>query len=294
MPEKDYYAVLGVAPTATAEQIRQAYRRLSHEFHPDVSDHADATVRFQEINEANEVLSHEAKRREYDRRHRRAAGDSDRSGRAAPNGAGPRRDPGDNAGAGRTPPKGARAKPGMENKGQTRQRPAGPNRRNQEYRRPADHAHASGGYEDQDQSRPPEDAGHQRSQSPYEAQYEQEYRARVTGELIEWERQQRVAANSRIEELRYQEERARIVRRNQEEQEREERWHQFEQELQQRRSQEEAQRQERLSRLELEIQRRRQQEEQEREERRIVEEQERQWRRTQEEQERQARLRQEV
>ena len=292
MPDKDYYAVLGVAPSATAEEIRHAYRRLSLEFHPDVSDYADATARFQEINEANEVLSHEAKRREYDRRHRRAANDAATAGRATPNGAGRGRAPSDNAGAGRTPPKGARAKPGMDNKGQTRQRPAGQNRRNQEYRRPADHA--SGGYEYQDESRPQWDVGNQRSQSQYEAQYEQEYRARVTGELIEWEREQRIAATNRIKDLRHQEEQARIARRHQEEQERQERWHQFEQELQQRRNQEDAERQERLSRLEMEIQRRRNQEEQEREERRITEERERQLRRTQEEQEREARLCQEV
>lgn len=258
MPDKDYYAVLGVAPSATTEEIRHAYRRLSLEFHPDVSDYADATARFQEINEANEVLSHEAKRREYDRRHRRAASGSGRAGRRTAEGV-------------RT----------NSAKGRARQQ-SGPTGQHPGYRRPADGA--SGEY--QDESRAHQTGGNQHSQ------YEQEYQARVSSELIEWEREQRIAATNRIKDLRYQEERARIARRNQEEQERQERLHQFEQELQQRRNQEDAERQERLSRLELEIQRRRNQEEQEREERRIAEERERQWRRTLEEQEREARLRQ--
>ncbi|MBF2000935.1 MAG: DnaJ domain-containing protein [Synechococcales cyanobacterium M58_A2018_015] len=64
---KDYYATLGVSKTATAEEIKQAYRKLARKYHPDVNpgDKA-AEARFKEINEAYEVLSDADKRRKYD------------------------------------------------------------------------------------------------------------------------------------------------------------------------------------------------------------------------------------
>ena len=66
---RDYYEVLGVPRTATAEEIKRAYRQLARKHHPDLQpagDHAAASERFKEINEANEVLSDPDKRGKYD------------------------------------------------------------------------------------------------------------------------------------------------------------------------------------------------------------------------------------
>jgi curved DNA-binding protein len=66
MKYKDYYETLGVARTATQDQIKQAYRKLARKYHPDVSKMADAEARFKELNEANEVLKDPEKRAAYD------------------------------------------------------------------------------------------------------------------------------------------------------------------------------------------------------------------------------------
>ncbi|MGE0042638.1 MAG: DnaJ C-terminal domain-containing protein [Vicinamibacterales bacterium] len=67
MDFKDYYATLGVAKTASAKDIKQAYRRLARKFHPDVNPgDAAAEARFKELNEANEVLGDPEKRKKYD------------------------------------------------------------------------------------------------------------------------------------------------------------------------------------------------------------------------------------
>jgi len=63
----DYYDVLGVERTAGPDQIRKAYRDLARRHHPDVSREPDATSRFQQINEAYEVLRDKEKRANYDR-----------------------------------------------------------------------------------------------------------------------------------------------------------------------------------------------------------------------------------
>jgi molecular chaperone DnaJ len=63
----DYYAVLGVPRTASKPEIKAAFRKLAREYHPDVSQHADAETKFKEINEAYEVLSDDDKRARYDR-----------------------------------------------------------------------------------------------------------------------------------------------------------------------------------------------------------------------------------
>ena len=63
---RDYYEVLGVSRTATVAEIKKAFRQLAREYHPDVSQHADADERFKEINEAYEVLSDQDKRARYD------------------------------------------------------------------------------------------------------------------------------------------------------------------------------------------------------------------------------------
>jgi len=68
MPTKDYYEILGVAAGASGDEIKQAYRKLAREHHPDVAhDKSRAEHRFKEINEAYEVLSDPNKRAQYDR-----------------------------------------------------------------------------------------------------------------------------------------------------------------------------------------------------------------------------------
>lgn len=64
---KDYYAVLGVPRTASAEEIKKAFRKLARQYHPDLAkDKKTAEAKFKELNEANEVLSDPEKRRKYD------------------------------------------------------------------------------------------------------------------------------------------------------------------------------------------------------------------------------------
>ena len=66
--KRDYYEILGVPRDADARQIKQSYRRLAMEFHPDRNpDRADAEERFKEAAEAYEVLSNPEKREIYDR-----------------------------------------------------------------------------------------------------------------------------------------------------------------------------------------------------------------------------------
>lgn len=65
--EKDYYAVLGVAPNANPKDITKAYRKLARENHPDAKPgDAAAEERFKEISTAYDVLNDETKRKEYD------------------------------------------------------------------------------------------------------------------------------------------------------------------------------------------------------------------------------------
>ena len=67
MNYKDYYKVLGVAPTATPDEIKKAYRKLALKHHPDkTKGNKAAEEKFKEINEANEVLSDPEKRKKYD------------------------------------------------------------------------------------------------------------------------------------------------------------------------------------------------------------------------------------
>jgi len=63
---KDYYEVLGVQRSASAEEIRKAYRKLARKYHPDVNKNRDAEERFKEIAEAYDVVGDAAKRKRYD------------------------------------------------------------------------------------------------------------------------------------------------------------------------------------------------------------------------------------
>lgn len=63
---KDYYKILGVEREAKPEEIRKAYRKLAKEYHPDVNKAPGAEAKYQEINEAYEVLKDPDKRKKYD------------------------------------------------------------------------------------------------------------------------------------------------------------------------------------------------------------------------------------
>ncbi len=67
MAFKDYYYFLGVNPTASTEDIKKAYRKLSLKYHPDKNDNDDFfELRFREVQEAYETLSDAEKRKFYD------------------------------------------------------------------------------------------------------------------------------------------------------------------------------------------------------------------------------------
>ena len=65
--QKDYYGTLGIKKTATAEEIRKAFRKLARKYHPDVNPNdKKAEEKFKEISEANDILSDEKKRKIFD------------------------------------------------------------------------------------------------------------------------------------------------------------------------------------------------------------------------------------
>ena len=75
MSQRDYYEILGLQRGASTEEIKNAFRKLARQYHPDVSKEPDAEEKFKEINEAYGVLSDEQKRARYDQYGRAGLGD---------------------------------------------------------------------------------------------------------------------------------------------------------------------------------------------------------------------------
>ena len=64
--QPDFYAVLGVSPTSTTEEIKGAYKKLALELHPDRNKAKDAEEKFKQVSEAYSVIGNKSKRQEYD------------------------------------------------------------------------------------------------------------------------------------------------------------------------------------------------------------------------------------
>ncbi len=66
MEKRDYYEVLGLTKSASKDDIKKAYRKLSKQYHPDLNKEPGADEKFKEIAEAYEVLSDDQKKARYD------------------------------------------------------------------------------------------------------------------------------------------------------------------------------------------------------------------------------------
>ncbi|GHO54346.1 DnaJ domain-containing protein [Ktedonobacter robiniae] len=72
--EKDYYAVLGVAPSATPAEIKEAFKKLALQYHPDRNKSADANERMSELLKAYQALNNPEERKNYDAQRKRGNG----------------------------------------------------------------------------------------------------------------------------------------------------------------------------------------------------------------------------
>ena len=75
MKYKDYYEVLGVSRTASPEEIKKSYRKLAHQYHPDVSKDPDGEAKFKEVAEAYATLKDKEKREAYDQLGKHSGGE---------------------------------------------------------------------------------------------------------------------------------------------------------------------------------------------------------------------------
>jgi len=64
---RDYYDILGISRSSDADEIKRAYRKLARELHPDMNKAADASEKFNEVQEAYDTLSDSEKKSSYDR-----------------------------------------------------------------------------------------------------------------------------------------------------------------------------------------------------------------------------------
>ena len=65
--KRDYYEVLGISKSASADEIKRAYRKMAKKYHPDVNKEPGAEEKFKEVQEAYDVLSDDNKKAAYDR-----------------------------------------------------------------------------------------------------------------------------------------------------------------------------------------------------------------------------------
>ena len=66
MNKRDYYEILGIEKSASAKEIKSAYRKLAKQYHPDRNKQEGAESKFKEVQEAYEILSDERKKAAYD------------------------------------------------------------------------------------------------------------------------------------------------------------------------------------------------------------------------------------